>query len=222
VRLVFPGTRHPNPAMADFPTGISAARALAAELGLLDQHVFFGDWIPYADWPAVLLESDLALALHASETLESRLAFRSRVLEYIWAGLPTVATRGDATGDLIAQYGLGIVVDAGRADQVAEAMAQLLTRPRVALADGFEPARQALNWTVAAAPLQAFGRAPWRAADGPSRVEARGNPLYLDELERLRGRLQQYEGRRSIRFLHWLLALQQRLAARLAGNRRSE
>ena len=36
---------------------------MAVDLGLLDRVVFFGDWVPYADWPYVLLESDLALEL---------------------------------------------------------------------------------------------------------------------------------------------------------------
>jgi len=56
VRLVFPGTRHPNPAMMAMPTHTDVARALAQELGLLNRAVFFGEWIPYVDWQNVLLE----------------------------------------------------------------------------------------------------------------------------------------------------------------------
>ena len=113
LKLVFPGTRHPNPAMAGMPNQVDAAKALAAELGVMDTAVFFGDWVPYADWPHVLQESDVALTLHF-DTVETRLAFRSRVLEYIWAGLPIVATAGDATSDLVAGHGLGVVTAGGR------------------------------------------------------------------------------------------------------------
>ncbi|WP_376791081.1 hypothetical protein [Thermoflexus sp.] len=72
---MFPGTRHPNPHMLGIPTHYEEARRLAQELGLLDRAVFFGDWVPYADWPGGLLESDLALTLHF-DTLETCPAFR--------------------------------------------------------------------------------------------------------------------------------------------------
>ncbi|MEO7703027.1 MAG: glycosyl transferase, partial [Thermoflexales bacterium] len=92
VRLIFPGTRHPNPMLEGMPTHAPAARALADALGLTGRAVLFGDWVPYADWAAVLGESDLALSLH-HDTYETRLAFRSRMMGYLGAGLPTIATR---------------------------------------------------------------------------------------------------------------------------------
>ena len=130
-RLVFPGTRHPNPLMAGMPSPRAAAMQLADELGLTDRFVFFGDWVPYAEWPGVLLESDVALSLHF-DTVETRLAFRSRVLDSLWAGLPTVMTAGDATVELVAGYGAGRVVPPGDADAVATALLALLNEAREA------------------------------------------------------------------------------------------
>ncbi len=49
VRLIFPGTRHPNPALSNLPSQTAHARVAAQETGLLDQAIFFGDWVPYAD-----------------------------------------------------------------------------------------------------------------------------------------------------------------------------
>ena len=60
LRLVFPGKRHPSQAMAGMPNRTALARATAAELGVLDRSVFFGDWAPYAEWPHVLQECDVA------------------------------------------------------------------------------------------------------------------------------------------------------------------
>ena len=113
--------------MAGMPNQVAPARALAEELGVLDTAVFFGDWAPYSDWPHVLQESDVALTLHF-DTVETRLAFRSRVLEYIWAGLPIVATAGDATSDLVSYHGLGEVTAVGDVDAVAAAIDRLLPR----------------------------------------------------------------------------------------------
>ena len=95
VKLLFPGVKHPNPRMGHLPTQFARATQAAKELGLLEQAMLFGDWVAYADWASLLMECDVALTLHY-DTLETRLAFRSRVLEYIWAGLPIVASQGDA------------------------------------------------------------------------------------------------------------------------------
>ena len=155
VRLVFPGTKHPNPILNGMKTKAEDAQQLAADLGLINKTVFFGDWLPHEVWPDVLLESDVALSLH-EDTLEARLAFRSRMLEYIWANLPTVATVGDATSDLITQHNLGVVVGYGDADAVAAATLRLLDEPRSLRRAQFEQAKQTLTWERAAQPLIAF------------------------------------------------------------------
>jgi glycosyltransferase involved in cell wall biosynthesis len=222
LRLVFPGTRHPNQAMAGMPNRTEVARATAAELGVLDQSVFFGDWAPYAEWPHVLQECDVALTLHF-DTVETRLAFRSRVLEYIWADLPTVATRGDATSELIASHDLGVVVPQGDVAAVTAALDHLLRAPRTARAPQFAAARASLTWTRAAAPLIAYCRAPWRAADRP--VD-NGDPLrapetYYDPVAALRSErdywrtlAEGYARGRVMRVLQWVGQTKQRIAGR--------
>jgi len=208
VRLIFPGTRHPNPAMSQAPSHVEAARSLAQELGLLDRAVFFGDWIPFQEWPSVLLESDVALSLH-QDSLETRLAFRSRVLDTIWAGLPLVTTRGDATSELIERYGLGIVTDYQDAAGVAQAILRLLETPRSRLEPAFEEARQALTWAQASRPLRAFCRQPRPAPDRSLRPP----PVHpcQEETARLERRVQElealvtgYERGRFIRSMAWI------------------
>lgn len=217
VRLVFPGVRHPNPQMRGIPTWNEAARRLAEEFGLLNRAVFFGEWIPYADWPGVLLESDIALALHF-DTLETRLAFRSRILDYIWAGLPMIATRGDATSDLVERYGLGVVVDYQDERGVAEAILQLLETPKSAWAPRFQRAQQDLTWERAAQPLLEFCRNPRRAPDKVALGNRLGSPFYMNEIARLREEnaslrslVAGYERGRFIRLMRWLHRVKRRL-----------
>lgn len=163
VVLLFPGVRHPNPAVAaEMHAPLRRVQAAADELGLTDCGVFFGEWLPYAEWPALLAEVRLALSLHF-ESLETHLAFRTRVLDYIWAGLPIVATGGDATGDLIARHGLGRIAPAQDVAAVADGMLALLAAPPAAGA--FARARAELTWERAAEPLVRFCRQPWRAPD---------------------------------------------------------
>ncbi len=185
VKLIFPGVRHPNPTMAQIPTHAQAARDLAQQLGLLDRVVFFGEWHPYDDWQNVLLESDIALMLDRNDSLETRLAFRSRVLDYIWAGVPVVATCGDATSELIAQNKLGILVDAENVDEAAQAILRLLDTPREAMAKRFRQARVGLTWERVVQPLIEFCRHPRRAPDKIALGNQLGNPFYTSESVRL-------------------------------------
>jgi glycosyltransferase involved in cell wall biosynthesis len=201
IKLLFPGTRHPNPDVAAMPTRLEEAKALAQHSGLSGRNIFFGDWVAYGDWPNVLLESDVALTLHA-DSIESRLAFRSRVLDYIWAELPIVATAGDATSDLIAHYGLGIQVRPNDAEGVAAAIGTLVDEAPAKRAPAFAHARAELNWERAAAPLLAFCRAPRPAPDrnvwlaDPNQVEK-----LQAEVARWRDLVTRYEQGRFMRVM---------------------
>lgn len=216
IKLVFPGTRHPNPQLLQMPTHVAAAKALADELHLTDQVVFFGDWVPYEAWGQVLRESDLALSLHFA-SVETRLAYRSRILEYISAGLPIIATRGDATSELVQTYGLGEVVDYGDVAATAAAILRLLDEPASTWQDTLARARTELGWTRAAAPLIAYCRAPWRAADRAPRDSQIFAPAPLEptalndelaqvrnERDRLRALVSAYEQGRFIRLTQWV------------------
>ncbi|NKQ35999.1 MAG: glycosyltransferase family 4 protein [Chloroflexi bacterium] len=205
IKLVFPGTRHPNADMAEFaPTHFADMYAYAQQTGLLDTAVFFGDWVPYADWPDVLLECDIALSLHY-ETLETSLAFRSRMLEYIWAGLPIITNRGDATSDLVEKYDLGITVQYQNADEAAQAILQIMASPAEERQANFAAAREQLSWQRAARPLIRFCQNPHRAADRQTPL-ANNLPYYdaetavrrITELEQL---TQAYENGKFMRFM---------------------
>jgi glycosyltransferase involved in cell wall biosynthesis len=203
VRLVFPGTRHPNPVVAQASAYAEVARALAEQLGLLDKAVFFGDWVKYADWPSVLLESDLAVTLSPGDTLETRLAFRSRVLDYVWASLPIVTTRGDAASELVATYGVGHVVGAQSAEMVAQAILELLDTSREQFASGFIAAQQALTWEQAAQPLINFCRQTRCAADKAALGSQLGNAYYVSEMTRWQSAARTYEALPLVRFWRW-------------------
>ena len=125
VRLFFLGVKHPSP-FAQESRALLAARATAAELGLTGTHVFFNDgWIPYARRADYLLEADIGISLH-TDHVETAYSFRTRILDCIWAGLPIVATGGDAFAELIDREGLGTIVPPEDAAAVADAVVELL------------------------------------------------------------------------------------------------
>ena len=89
LRLVFLGMRHPNPAVPEMRVA-TRLQELSAELGLTGRYVFFNaGWVPYARRADFLLDADIAVSTH-HDHLETRYSFRSRVLDYLWAGLPMV------------------------------------------------------------------------------------------------------------------------------------
>jgi hypothetical protein len=174
VRALFLGTRHPNAALPPM-TMPARVRELAEALGLAERVVFFRDWVPYAERANYLLEADVAVSLHPA-SVETRYAFRSRLLDCIWAGLPIVCTDGDALADLVAREGLGRVVPPGDDAAVADALLALLARPalRAEWAPRFARVAAGLTWDRAVAPLVAYCRAPRRAPDRAAALEPTG------------------------------------------------
>jgi glycosyltransferase involved in cell wall biosynthesis len=213
LRLVFPGTKHPNPQLDAMPTQVGAAKALAAELGLTDTHVFFGDWVPHDAWPNVLLESDLALSLHF-DTLETRLAFRSRLFDYLWAGLPVLCTAGDATSDIVRDHDIGAVIGYGDADALARALLTWIDRRNdPSFKTRIAAARDAHTWERAVAVLDAFCANPRTAADrdyarGRLNAFERGDPNLTAQLRAERDQFKTlaegYANGRLMRLLAWL------------------
>jgi glycosyltransferase involved in cell wall biosynthesis len=147
VKLFFLGKTHPNPT-----TGAMTmpARALetARDLGVEGSSVFFNDgWVDYADRANYLLEADVGVSAHM-DSAETRFAFRTRILDYFWAGLPTLTTNGDVLGDLVAERKLGRALPAGDVDAWAVAIPELLDdrNERSAVAANLESVRHELAW----------------------------------------------------------------------------
>lgn len=166
VRLFFMSTTHPNPRTAAQMSMPRRAEGLARELDLLGRHVFFSDdWIPYAERESYLLEADLGLSSHPDH-LETRYSFRTRILDYVWAGLPIVCTEGDSLGEVVAARGLGAAVRAGDADGLAAAILRLLAEPdaKGARRDAFGALARELSWERAARPLVELCARPRKAA----------------------------------------------------------
>lgn len=124
-RLVFLAGRHPG-AVAT-PRAPLAARELAAELGLLDTAVFFYEqWVPYHSRADVLLDAAVVVSLHRQHLETAYAALRSRVLDHLWAGLPSLLSDGDQAAALAREHGIGLVVPPEDPIAVAEALAGLL------------------------------------------------------------------------------------------------
>ena len=165
VKLFFMGIKHPNPLIPRMQA-TSQAIQLSQDLGLYDKCVFFNEWVPYEERQNYLLEADVGTSLHLDH-LETRFSFRTRLLDYIWAGLPIVTTRGDSMSELVEQHNLGKVVGYRDVKQVADTLMELLDTPnlREVYRPGFEEVRGQCTWERAVEPLARFCANPRLAPD---------------------------------------------------------
>jgi glycosyltransferase involved in cell wall biosynthesis len=195
LRLYFMGLRHPNP---DLPQMEMARRAvaLAGERGLLDHSVFFRDgWVPYDERQNYLADADIGISLHFDH-VETRYSYRTRLLDYLWAGLPTISTGGDVLSDEIAGAGAGISVAQGNVAEVSDALRQLardIARRR-AMRERARVLAVGHTWQRAAAPLLEYCRAPHASAGGRPAEGARSRWVQLRDAWR-RSRVRQTAGR---------------------------
>ncbi|MBC7761020.1 MAG: glycosyltransferase [Candidatus Saccharibacteria bacterium] len=170
VRLFFLGTKHPHPGVPEMAV-VSESRELARELGVEGTAVFFNDsWVAFADRQNYLLESDAGVSTHFSH-IETTFSFRTRILDYLWAGLPMVVTEGDAFAELVEQERLGIVVPATDVDALADALERVLFDDSFAeeCRANVARAREQFYWGRVLAPLVAFIDDPSHARDRESK-----------------------------------------------------
>lgn len=181
VRLLFLGTKHPG---VDEMVIVRESRDLARELGVLDSSVFFNDtWVEYSERGSYLLESDAGVSTHNLH-IETTFSFRTRILDYLWAGLPMVVTEGDGFADLVEREGLGFVAKANDVASLAIGIEGVLydaafsahARANVARV------REQFLWSRTLAPLLEFVRHPAHAGDrGRKRSAGGAGQPVLDE-----------------------------------------
>ena len=167
VKLVFLGTNHPHNLGADPLQGmgggaVASAIRLCEELGILDRQVFFNfGWADDVTTERFLLDADIGVATYF-DNLETRYAFRVRLLDLIWAGLPIIATHGDVISEMVDERGLGITVPERDLNALTDAIRRLVEEPelRALCRSRLEAMRPELSWERMLEPLVEFCRAP--------------------------------------------------------------
>ena len=153
-RLVFLGTRHPNPVVPQHQMAHDTID-LAEAIGEKDRSILFFEWLPYADRETLLGEADIGVTLHPVH-VETRYSIRTRVLDYFWARLPVIVTEGDVTSEWVRELGLGQVVPPFDVEAVSAALDLVLSRPKASWAPAFEPLPQKFNWAQVVEPLRRY------------------------------------------------------------------
>jgi glycosyltransferase involved in cell wall biosynthesis len=121
IKVYFPGLVPPSPDSRKMNM-VNEFLTETRHLGLLDTTVFVNtEWTSYAERGNYLLEADAGISLHR-DSMETRFAFRTRILDYLWAGLPIITSKGDSWAEQVDARGLGITVSCGDIEDVVQAI----------------------------------------------------------------------------------------------------
>jgi glycosyltransferase involved in cell wall biosynthesis len=159
------GVRHPSPDVPPMPVAEEVVRRAEAR-GVLGTQVLLADgWTPHAERAGLLVDADVGVSLH-HQHVETTFAYRTRVLDYLWAGLPVLCSAGDELAERVAAEDLGEVVPPGDLGALVAAIGRLRDPARrAACGDRARVAGAAQAWDSVAAPLVEYCAAPWRAPD---------------------------------------------------------
>lgn len=168
VHLFFQGTKHPHPGVPEMEV-VAQSRALAEHLGVLGTAVHFNDsWVDYDDRQNYLTEADAGVSTHHAH-IETVYSFRTRILDYLWAGIPMVVTEGDHFAELIRAEGLGIAVPAQSVSALADAIEKTLFDEEFAaeVRQNIARVRVDYQWERVLEPLVRFVNDPQPSGDRP-------------------------------------------------------
>lgn len=171
VKLLFLGSRYPDPGFLDDSPAFRAAHELSKELGLYGRSVFFKyGWVPYEEVKEYLAGSWAGLSTYY-DNAETHSSYRTRFVDLFWAALPLICTRGDVLAARVEQEPLGLAVPERDPAAVAAAVERLLDdeafyeRCRTNL----RRLRTEMNWEQTLLPLVEFCRRPQSVAQ-PKRM----------------------------------------------------
>lgn len=152
VHLVFMGIKHPNESIPEMKMAQDTIE-LAKKLNLFDRYVHFNfGWTPYQERQNYLLDADIGVSTH-SEHIETRYAFRTRMLDYIWAELPILATTGDSFADLIHTHKLGVVTPYQDVDALVEGTRAIL-KSHAQFKNNFKSLNNQFAWNHLVQPIE--------------------------------------------------------------------
>jgi glycosyltransferase involved in cell wall biosynthesis len=154
-RLLF--FENPNPETT--PQRVYArAREHARTIDPQGRSILFSPWLPYAARADLYAAVDLLVSI-SSVGLERDLAFRTRLLDAAWGGVPSLSVAGGPLAGQLEEAGAGRRVVA-TAPAVADALTRMLADPaeREKMAAAARRFAAARAWALVAAPLAAWCR----------------------------------------------------------------
>lgn len=159
LRVIF--VANPNPELTP-QLKYGRAMEFCGKRGWLNKFTFFIDWFDYSARQDYYLDCDLSVVTHRPG-LETDLSMRTRILDYLWAGLPVVCTEGGEMSYLLERWGAGVAIKPGDFSGLAAVLSRLLDDERLRRAmaqEGMSKVRHEFSWAKVVEPLVDFCLAP--------------------------------------------------------------
>jgi hypothetical protein len=153
---------HPHPETTPLSVA-GSARDAAKKAGWLGSTVRFEAWRPFERRFELPQVADLAVVTHRPG-IETDLSLRTRLVDLMWLGLPSVVTEGGTMARVIADTGAGEVVPPGDASALSAAIGRFLDdrRRRTQATQAAQAWVAGHTWATVAGPLLEFAEAPRR------------------------------------------------------------
>lgn len=152
-RLVYLGMNHPSGYFPVAKRAKEAAEVAKGDARFADRSEFY-DWIEYEKRTEYYRRAAVGISCHPAG-LEAYYAYRTRLLDYFWAGLPVICTEGETLGDLAAAKGAALLVRPDDPEDVAEKLMRVLQDEglRARMAAASHAFGESLKWSQTVAAL---------------------------------------------------------------------
>ena len=180
-------TRHPNPDST--PQGKAAEAVSFCRDRGYGHFIRFEPWFPYSQRES-FYDRYAAALLTFSASLETDLAMRTRIFDYLWGGLPVLSSSAPGTDEIIRRYAAGTIISSNAPEDFAAELVRILKDRSVydPMQNGTQAYASDHQWPRLLEPLLEFCRTPWRAAAGTVETPARG-ALRKSVMSRIRRKL---------------------------------
>ncbi|MBW3671513.1 MAG: hypothetical protein KY432_07550 [Acidobacteria bacterium] len=126
----------------------------------LHDTIRFREWFSY-EGRAGIYDDHVAAMLTFPRSLETELSFRTRVLDYLWGGLPVFTSPAAGTDEIIHRYQAGVVLGANAPEIASHMVSMLKDRATYrTLVEGTQRFVSDYQWSDLASPLVEFCRNP--------------------------------------------------------------
>lgn len=174
VDITLAGARNPFVQHEHFVQHADAALAAAEGSDVIE----IVDWLPYAQRARAYETSDVIVSINTIGP-ENRFSWRTRLVDYVWSGMPLLTNGGDPLAERLIDAGAAYRLSSATPQALADALALMAHEPeRLAhMRQAMEAQRERLDWRKVVAPLAEVLRAgvtpvevPVMRAIGPAGV----------------------------------------------------
>lgn len=115
-------TDHPNPGTT--PQGQAAAARDFVRTNRYEDFIRFEPWVAYLDREEYYDRFSMSLIVFP-QSLETDLSMRTRIFDYLWAGLPVISSPAPGTDEVIRRYAAGRIVSSGAPEALAKELVEI-------------------------------------------------------------------------------------------------